>query len=116
MLPIYLDPSHPSFPPEPKLPQSELSARRRALTRWLWARLNELTGDCVIGLTEPEAGILEAVFPAMDGERLVPLLRERGVFCTVAPEGGVRFTLSAGQTVEPIDTLQAVLMNLLDIQ
>ncbi len=116
MLPIYLDPSHPNFPAEPALSQEALSARRRELTRWLWARLNELAGDCVIGYTQPEAGILEAVFPAMDGENLVPLLREQGVFCIAASQGkGVRFTLSAGQAFEPIDTLQMVLMEVLNL-
>ena len=115
MKPIYLDPSHPNFPPEPALPEEALASRRAELTRWLTARLGELTGDCVIGDTQPEAGIVEASFPAMDGENLAARLREEGVFCTPV-EKGVRFTLSAGQAFEPIDTLQAVLMEVLDIQ
>lgn len=116
MQPIYLDPANPGFPAEPVLPPEALSALRAERTRWLWARLNELAGDCVIGRTEPEAGILEAEFPAMEGTKLAALLREQGVFCAALPGGrGVRFTLSAGQPPEPIDTLQVVLMTLLDI-
>jgi hypothetical protein len=114
MTPIVLDPHHPGFPPEPAVTSSQCAALRAERVRWLWARLDELAGDCIIGLTLPEDGILEADFPACPGSELVEKLRPRGVFCTVAGEGsGVRFTLSAGQRVEAIDTLQAILMDVL---
>jgi hypothetical protein len=113
---IVLDPHHPDFPAEPAASLSQRQALRAERVRWLWARLDELTGDCVIGLTLPEEGIVEAEFPACSGAVLVEKLRPHRVFCTVAEAGnGVRFTLSAGQQVEKIDTLQAVLMEVLEL-
>jgi hypothetical protein len=117
MTPIYLDPTHPGFPSEASIPQSARADLRRQRVLWLWARLNELTGDCVLGLTLPEEGIVECAFPAMGAEELRHLLAKSQVFCTAgAGENSLRFTLSACQRVEDLDTLQAVVMNVLNIQ
>ncbi len=117
-LPMIFDPSHPDFPPEPTLPEEILMALRAGLVGWLRARLEELEGDCLVKPSaegQEEAGILEAVFPAMGAKALVAVLAEQQVFCTVGEKHSLRFTLSAGQPFEALDTVQAVLMQVLEI-
>ncbi len=117
--PMSFDPARADFPPEPELPEEIKMALRAGLVGWLRARLEELEGDCLVKPSaegQEEAGILEAVFPAMPARELVARLGERNVFCTVGEKNAVRFTLSAGQSFEALDTVQAILMDVLDIQ
>ncbi len=116
--PMIFDPTHPDFPPEPALPEEIRMALRAGLVGWLRARLEELEGDCLVKPAregQEEEGILEAVFPALPAGQLVAALAERRIFCTVGEKHALRFTLSAGQSFESLDTVQAILMDVLEI-
>lgn len=117
--PMIFDPQHEGFPREPDLPDEIKGALRAGLVGWLCARLEELEGDCLVKPSaegQEEAGILEAVFPAMPAKELVERLAEQQIYCTVGEKNALRFTLSAGQAFEPLDTVQEVLMTILDIE
>ena len=117
--PMVFDPERPDFPAEPDLPAEVRMALRAGLVGWLRARLEELEGDCIVKPSaegQEEAGILEAVFPAMPAKELTERLAERQVYCTVGEKNSLRFTLSAGQAFEPLDTVQAILMEILGIE
>ena len=117
--PMVFDPERPDFPAEPDLPEEVRMALRAGLVGWLRARLEELEGDCIVKPSaegQEEAGILEAVFPALPAKELTERLAERRVYCTVGEKNSLRFTLSAGQAFEPLDTVQAILMEILGIE
>lgn len=117
--PMVFDPSRSDFPKEPDLPDAVNMALRASLVGWLRARLEELEGDCLVKPAaegQEDQGILEAVFPAMPAKELVEKLAERQVYCTVGDKNSLRFTISAGQAFEPLDTVQAIIMDILGIE
>ena len=112
---ICFNPNSSYFPKEPELPEEINGAIRASLVQWLRMRLEEFGDECMICSDDPEAGIIDVIFPGIPADEIIAGLRSREIECIPEGKRRVRFVLSAGQPFEPLDKVQAVLMELLDI-